>query len=285
MFFTVPVEEFERIKNRIPTSIPWTNGYGKYCVFVNFDGSVQKCHHCQQPGHIEKECPVKAKLNEGQLQLAIEEPAAETSLSATIMYQQPPTNKNKFGKIKKSKRPTHRSTPYKQKPTADSTIEDKREESSESETDESDEANETEYDADNVTAEMYIDYCFPGWKNIEKKTAHVWIDNKMRHSWRDDDVEKLVPVPQFAIPKSARKQEFKKLPMRVVADVINTIHDCCDQICHHPEFEGFKPLCFDHRRDRYQNGRKLPSYSQTDRLHADPKYKPDLRDSYLSVKY
>ncbi len=154
-------------------SIPWTNGYGKYCVFVNFDGSIQKCHHCQQPGHIEKDCPTKEKMNEA---LVIAEQVAEPSLplSATIIDQQPPAKKNRY-KLK-STRPTHRSTPYKQKTTADSTIEDKRDESSGSD---SDEENETKYDADNVNATTFLEFCFPGWTEIEDGPVEETAESKV----------------------------------------------------------------------------------------------------------
>jgi len=280
VFFTLPVEEFERVKNRIPTSLPWTDGYAKYCVFVNFDGSVQKCHHCLKPGHIERDCPVKSTMNQAQIEV-IEQPSLP--LSATIIDQQPPAKKMTRNKHK-SKRPSYRSTPYKMKNTADSTIEDKREESSGNETDESEEENQTKYDDENVDAEMYLNFCFPEWQKIEKKPVDVWNGTRQAYCWKDENEETLVPVPQFAIPKSARNQEFKHLPMKIVADIVNALHRNMNRIAQHPEFEGKKPLHFEHRQHRYQNGRKQPPYSQQTRLHAHPKYTPEPKDNYLCCK-
>ena len=57
--FQVPTEEFERIRHVIPTSIPVVKQGTKYCVFVNFEGSLQRCHKCGEPGHNEKHCKQK----------------------------------------------------------------------------------------------------------------------------------------------------------------------------------------------------------------------------------
>ena len=62
--FRVPTEEFERIRHVIPTSLPFVKQGIKYCVFVNFEGSQQRCHKCSQPGHIEKDCPLLREKNE-----------------------------------------------------------------------------------------------------------------------------------------------------------------------------------------------------------------------------
>ena len=51
--FQVPTEEFERIRHVIPTSLPMVKQGTKYCVFVNFEGSLQRCHNCNEAGHTE----------------------------------------------------------------------------------------------------------------------------------------------------------------------------------------------------------------------------------------
>ena len=62
--FQVPTEEFERIRHVIPTSLPMVKQGTKYCVFVNFEGSLQKCHKCNEAGHNEKNCP-QLKMKQG----------------------------------------------------------------------------------------------------------------------------------------------------------------------------------------------------------------------------
>merc|ERR1712136_72447 len=57
VFFYVYADEFDEVKHVMPTSIPWVCDNNKYCVFIKFDGSIQRCHHCNEPGHSESACP------------------------------------------------------------------------------------------------------------------------------------------------------------------------------------------------------------------------------------
>jgi len=249
VFFYVYADEFDEVKHVMPTSIPWVCDNNKYCVFIKFDGSIQRCHHCNEPGHIESACPTKMSKEKEEMK----------KLHETVLKSN--TSVASVGEVasEKIKPPSNQSTPVKRKGPASSSPPEAKRMNESMLPEEKQNTTSKEKETTDVTGKEYLDQCFPGWRTCEKterrrlcskQNINCKIAKHMKKVNEEEfvlDIDKdmYVPLPIVAIPICNQDYRHKLVPYSTVYTIMYIINSNIDQFVHHPQFDykSYKMFC------------------------------------------
>lgn len=279
--FQVPTEEFERIRHVIPTSLPVVKHGTKYCVFVNFEGSQQRCHNCGEAGHTERHC-TQQKPKQG----------AGTNDSVMVTGAGLPTSHLQSTPLKV---PTSLLSPGKKRKMTESETEEKRGESNlkviEEKSDENMELGKTLHLSENVghtsnneeeetesedENELQIkdDQQLVDWiEEADRETVEKAMDRDLERSFgkgflnsdrppTQNKIEKpkfyvpgrmkqIMKVPKFLYAEGATDSEDKEeAPIGIVLALADRMKDNLETIWDYPKFLRFYYCEFTHD-DRY----------------------------------